>query len=526
MYEGSTLARRIDQVSRPHFEGNYHNVKAGVDYYFSKRTVAGVVLNGNLNDNDEDPRSNTNVNNLLDPSGNYRLLSNAANKRNSTNFTGNFNFKHTIDSTGREITTDLDYARYVNKSKTSLVTQSFNTGGDKTAPDVTLNGDIPSYINIYSAKVDYVHPFKSGLKLEAGAKTSFVKTDNSVEYVRNNGGGWVTDIDRSNHFIYEENINAAYAIFSKNIKKWDLTAGLRLENTVAKGHEITQDSSFRRNYTNLFPNVGMSYNASEKHQLSLSYSRRITRPDYDDLNPFVFFLDSLTYGQGNPYLQPQFTNNFELSHTFNRFLTTTINYTQTNDIITEMLKQETEKNITYQTKDNFSSMKQWGMAVMANVPVRKWWNANFYVNVFNNHYSGLYQNDPVEIQFTTLMANMNNTFSFGKGWGAELSGWYRTKGAEGILVANEMGALNAGITKQVLKKKGMLKMGVRDIFLTQRFSGYARYSDVDVDISSRRDSRQFNFTFTFRFGKTNIAPERRRTSGASDEQNRVNTGGN
>lgn len=201
-----------------------------------------------------------------------------------------------------------------------------------------------------------------------------------------------------------------------------------------------------------------------------------------------------------------------------------MNYTVTNDIITELLKQNTDKNETYQTRENFSSMKQFGIAVMANVPVKKWWNSNIYVNVFNNHYSGIYQTEPVDIQFTSFMANMTNSFTFGKGWGGEISGWYRSKGAEGLLVAYDMWAVNSAITKQLFKKKATVKLGIRDIFLAQQFSGYAKYSDVDVNIASRRDSRQFNLSFTYRFGKNNIAPERRRKSGASDEESRVKTG--
>ena len=526
--DNTTLKGSSDQLSRPHFKGIYHGVKAGMDYYFTKKTIAGVVVNANFNDNDEDPTSTSYV---RFPSGavDYKIGSRGDNSRKWTGVSSNFNFKHTFDSTGREITADVDYAFYNNKSNTQLTTQIFDANDVKNDDDIILRGDIPSNIDIYSAKVDYIHPFKSGIKLEAGVKTSFVKTDNQVEYLRNSGAGWTAD-DRSNHFVYEENINAAYAIFSKSIKKWELSAGLRVENTNATGHQIKSDSSFKREYTNLFPNVGLSYSAGEKNQFNFSYSRRIARPDYDDLNPFVFFLDSLTYGQGNPYLQPQFTNNFEVSHTFNKFLTTTLNYTQTDDIITQMLKQNTEKKVTFQTQENFNKMKQIGIAVMANFPVTKWWNMNIYTNVFNNHYTGIYQdgakNDAIDVQFTSFGGNMTNSFTIGKkGWTAEVSGWYRSKVAEGLLVANEMYAVNSAISKTILKKKGTIKLGVRDIFYTQQFSGYAKYSDVDVDITSKRDSRQFNLSFNYRFGKKNIAPERRKRGGASDEQNRVNTGG-
>jgi outer membrane receptor protein involved in Fe transport len=524
LYENGVLVRTIDQKSRPHFKGIYQSFKAGIDYNFSKKDVAGIVINGNFNTGDENPFSNTNIR-YLEGDSTKNFLSDGDNTRKSSNLSTNFNYKHTFDSTGREITADFDYVFYNNKSNTQLTTESFDNAGYKDGNNI-LSGDIPSEIKIYSGKIDYLHPFKSGLKLEAGVKSSYVTTNNRVSYLRSlDGSFWVNDA-RSNHFIYDENINAAYAIFSKGIKKWELSAGLRVENTVAKGHQVIDDSSFKRNYTNLFPNVGVSYAASEKHQWNLSYSRRVSRPDYDDLNPFIFFLDSLTYGQGNPYLQPQFTNNIEFSHTFKRFLTTTINYTVTNDIITELLKQNTEKNITYQTKENFSSMKQLGISLMANVPVKKWWNSNVYVNVFNNHYSGLYNFEPIDVQFTSLMANMTNSFTFGKGWGGEISGWFRTKAAEGLLIANNMGAMNAAISKQMFNKKGSLKLGIRDVFYTQKFSGYAKYSDVDVTIASQRDSRQVNLSFSYRFGKSNIAPERKRKSSATDETNRVNSGGN
>ena len=522
--ENKVLERSIDQLSRPHWNGYYHSAKLGMDYYFSKKDVAGVVVNINTNNNDEEPVSKSNI---RDANGNIesKFYSIGDNNRNSLNLSTNFNYKHTFDSTGREISADLDYVYYDNHAKNRLTTQSLDPDDNKVGEDVILLGDIPSLIKIYSGKIDYVHPFKGGIRLEAGLKTSFVNTDNQVDYLRNQGSEWMPDA-RSNHFLYKENINAGYAILSKTIKKWEINAGLRLENTVARGRQVRNDSSFKRDYTNLFPNVGIGFNASETHQFNMSYSRRISRPNYDDLNPFIFFLDSLTYRQGNPYLQPQFTNNVELSHTFKRILTTTINYTVTNDIITDLLKQNTEKNETYQTRDNFSKMTQVGIALMANYNITKWWSANAYVNIYNNHYVGLYNLDPVDIQFTSMQANMNQNFTLGKGWNWEVSGWFRTKGTEGLLVMNPMGALNSGISKQLFKKKGTLKLGIRDILFTQQFSGTVKYSDVDVKIASRRDSRQVNISFNYRFGKTNIKPERRRNGGATDEQNRVNSGGN
>lgn len=519
MIENGVLVRTMDQRSRPHWKGQFHNFKLGTDYYFSKKDVAGIVVNYGFNKNEDDPRSSTNIRNVQ---GDLlaRLYAYNANRRNSYNLTTNFNYKHTFDSTGREITADFDYLRYDMTGNNRMTTESRDQHDNKLGEDVVLRGHIPSLINIYSGKVDYVHPFKSGWKMEAGLKASFVETNNQVEYTRNSGGGWVPD-SRSNHFIYKENINAVYANFNRSIRKWEVSLGARVENTIARGHQLIGDSSFKRNYTNLFPNVGLSFNASEKHQWNFSYSRRLRRPDYGDLNPFIFFLDSLTYNQGNPWLQPQFTHNFELSHTFNRIFTTTINYTETNDVITELLKQNTEENKTFQTRENMSTMRQFGIALMANFPVGKWLNSNIYVNGYHNMYKGLYNNEPVNLKYNSVQINMTNTFTLGKGWGAELGGWATTKFLEGLLVARPMGALNVGFSKQVMQKKGNIKFGVRDLFYTQVFRGYALYSDVDVSLRSASDSRRFNISFTYRFGKSNIKPERRRSSSADDEASRV-----
>lgn len=527
-YKQDTFSGRSDQTTHRHNISNWHNIKLGADYYFTKKDVAGIVINSNINPWKNWQQSTSYVRDT-DHEVSSAFISDAFNSNKSGNIAANFNYKHSFDSTGREISTDLDYGYYKSRGKNFLSTEIYNADDSKRGNTILLDGLFPSVTKIYTARVDYVHPFNKSLKLETGAKTSSVDIDNDVVYKRDTSTGWFFDEARSNHFIYRENVNAAYAILSMSIKKWELTGGLRLENTHAKGTQVKGNSVFTRNYTNLFPNAAMGYTVNDKNQLGLSYSRRIRRPDYNDLNPFVFFLDSLTYGQGNPYLQPQFSNNIELSYTYNRFLTTTLNYTQTNDIITEILKQNTEKKTIFQTKENFSKMRQWGLTVTANKQMLKWWNMNVYANLFSNTYKGLYndgtENFPVKINVTGFMGNMTNSFSFAQTWTAELSGWFTNRISEGLLVGGDMGAMNVALAKQVLKKNGTIKIGVRDIFRTQNFNGYSRYADVDVSVLNdrKKDNRQYVISLTYKFGKNN-APARRRTGGASEEQNRVKSG--
>lgn len=529
-YKNTSFSGSSDQSTERHNRSNWHNLKLGIDYNFSKKDVAGIVITGNIN-----PWKNwqNSFSNLRDADGNVNtsLLSVAYNANRSRNINGNFNYKHTFDSTGREITVDLDKGYYKSDGTNFLTTRIYDPGEIQRGNTILLEGNLPSVINIHTAKTDYVHPFSKTMKLETGLKTAFVNTDNNVIYQRDSGTGWKTDQQRTNHFIYKENVNAAYAIFTASVKKWEFTGGVRVENTNASGTQKLNDSSFTRNYTNVFPNAGAAYSLNEINQFSFAYSRRIRRPDYNDLNPFIFFLDSLTYGQGNPYLQPEFSNRFELSHTHNRFLTTTFSFTQTDNIITQILKQNTEKRTTFQTTENFSRMRQFGISVSVNRQLAKWWNINVYSGVFNNNYDGLYndgiKNIPVSINVSRLDGNLTNSFNFANTWTGELSGWFNSNPSEGLLIARPMGAMNVAIGKQIWNKKATVKVGVRDILRTANFRGSSRYADVDLQVwnDRRRDNRQYTISFNYKFGKNNIAPARRRSGGAGEEQSRVKSGG-
>lgn len=518
------------QTSLRHNKNSWHNGKIGIDYYFTDKDVGGVVVSGNIN-----PYNNwrESASELYDAANNLNniLRSDAYNGGRAKNITTNLNYRHTFDSAGREMSFDLDHGYYHDRNNNALTTRVYKPDNTQDGNTVMLDGVVPSIIKIYSGKGDYIHPFNKSTKLETGIKTSFVSTDNNVLYQRNTTTGWYIDEQRTNHFIYRENINAAYAILTKSIKKWEFTAGLRMENTHAKGIQQQGDSMFKRNYTNLFPNAGIAYSISDKNQLSAAYSRRIRRPGYNDLNPFVYFIDSLTYGQGNPYLQPEFSNRIEMTYTFNRFLSFTVSHTRTNNIITQLLKQNTEKKTAFQTTENFSSRRQWGASVSVNKQMIKWWNLSLYTGVFNNLYKGVYiegtENTPVKININAVDANISNSFSFAKTWTGEISGWYASNPSEGLIIGRPMGAMNAAVAKQVFNKKGTVKIGARDILRTQNFSGYSRYADVDISVANNRrmDNPQYSLSFVYKFGKNNIAPQRKRGSSAADEQSRVKSGG-
>jgi hypothetical protein len=517
----------FDQESIMKRNSQQHNIKFGMDFYANKKTTAGIVFSGYLNPGHNNGKNTTllkNASNVIDSI----VFATNSEKRKSNNLSVNLNLRHSFDTTGKEYTIDLDYLNYYQDKNQFYENKYLNPDYSERLPMGELKGALPATVNIYSAKTDFTFPIKKTAKIEAGLKSSYVTTDNDALYQNNTPGGYVTDEGKTNHFIYKENINAAYINYNKQIKKWGFQAGLRAENTNAKGHQLGNstrpDSSFTKNYIDLFPTAYISFEANKKNTFSINYGRRIDRPSYGDLNPFYYFLDEYTYEVGNTLLQPQYTDNIEISHTYNGFLTTTINYSNTKNVFTDVLKQITSERKTFLTKENIATRTNAGLAVSAYFPVTKFLTTNIYSNVVYNNYKGELDGGYLNVDNVGFFGNISNQLKFKKGWSAEVSGFYMSKGIESQLVRDPMWRLDAGLQKQILKNKGTLKLSVRDIFASQNFTGYVNYQDIDVYIKSLHDSRTVSLTFSYRFGKPIQNQQRRKTGGASDEQSRVKTG--
>jgi hypothetical protein len=504
---------------------NNYNARLGLDYTLDPKTTVGFFVNGTLNRSTDDANSIGYIYNYGQLESTIRARSD--NARSFENVSGNVNLRRTLGKPGRELGADLDYIEY--NSGLNQHSNNFATDATTGIADAAymLRGILPSNIKIWSGKVDYTHPLGKTTKFETGYKGSIIRTDNNAPYESYNhtAGKWMDD-KRKDRFAYEENINAAYINFSQQWKKWGVQTGMRAEHTTSTGIQVLKGTEISRDYLELFPTVYTSYTANDKNSFVLSYGRRLDRPNYRDLNPFQDFLDSFTYNQGNPYLKPQFTNNIELSHNYKGRLNTTLNYTATNDIMNDILKQNDSTKVTYQTKENVAKLRNLGVAVSYNAPIRKWWTTSLYVNVFNSHYKGLVNNEPLDVSITTLMTNMNQQFRFGKGWSVEMSGFFRTRSqATGMFLIKPMGVLSFGAAKQVLKTKGTVKLSVIDPFKLQGTDVYVKHGNIDMLVTNLWDNRRVGLTFTYRFAKGQNVQQRRRTGSAQEEQNRIGTGG-
>ncbi|PWT70916.1 MAG: TonB-dependent receptor [Bacteroidetes bacterium] len=506
------------------------NAKLGMDYYLSSKTTIGFVASG-FSNNETDESTSTIY--LKNPSHSVDSIvySPSINKTKWRNGSFNLNFRHQFDSSGTELTADADYVRYTSGSDQFFHNITYDPNWNKINETI-LTGDLPSQIDIYSLKSDFTHFFNHALKVEAGFKTSYVSTDNQANYFNVINGEPIVDTTKTNHFLYRENVNAVYVNMSRQVKKWNFQVGLRMENTNYSGHQLgneytvnNNDSLFSRSYFNLFPTAYVSYQLNEKNQFSVNYGRRIDRPAYQDLNPFLFFLDQYTYQAGNPYLQPQYTDNIELSHTYKGWLTTTLNYSNTKNFFTETFEQDGHATIV--RNGNIGQRQNAGAAVSAQIPVKKWWTAIVYANVNYNKFEGMLYGENIHISATTFLINLNNQFHFAKGWSGELSGFYRTKGVEGQILIEPFGQASAAISKQLMKDKANLKLGFRDMFYTEKVKGQINFQQTEATFRNVRDSRQVSLSFTYRFGKPIKGSQpNRHSGGAGDESKRVKSGGN
>jgi iron complex outermembrane recepter protein len=515
----------VTSIQNTTFNGrnNNYTLKLGLDFYQNKKTTWGIVMNGFTFAGR--PR-NVGAQTFRRPDGSVESLlsSNSFTKADFSNYSGNVNYKHRFDSIGKEITVDIDYVGYTRHNKSILLTDSYDAPGGMNTSHSELRGNIPGTINIYSLKSDFTNPINKNVRFDAGIKMSYVANDNEIAYTRLAGNDWVKD-SRTNHFIYKELINAGYVSINRQWKKFSAQTGIRVENTIAKGRQVINDSPFTRNYLGIFPTVYLNYLLNKSHTITFSYGRRINRPNYQDLNPFVWFLDSLTYRQGNPYLLPEYAQNFELRHAYKSGITTVLNYSVTEDVISQILNQN--ERTTFLMPDNVSRLENIGLAITIPAKVNKWWNSNVFFNLFNNHFTGIYfnpgtnKNDPIDVQYTSYMLNVTNTFNFKKGWSGELSGWYRGRTVEQLAIADAMYFLTAGVQKNVMKGKGTLRLNLRDPFHIQKYSAYTKYSNIDVRIYNRWNNRSLTVTFSYRFGKSTVQQARRRTTGTNEEESRV-----
>jgi iron complex outermembrane recepter protein len=525
--QDGTLKSGFIQNSTIHKARDLFNLKVGMDYYMSKKTTIGFVLSSFYSDQ---LTTTPNFSTIKNPLGTADSTIQSYSKLDDmwANASLNVNYTYKIGKTQGEISANADYIFYDLQTKSSLQNSIYLPSGALKNQDEIV-GNLPGSFEIKAAKFDYSKPLKTGGTFEAGLKTSITKTNNVAKWANKIDKIEVPNYDLTNSFLYEENINAAYVNVNKSfktgIKKWAVQAGLRYENTITSGlqsgNPTKRDSSFKNDYNRLFPTIYVSYkmDTSDKHLLVFSAGKRIERPSYQSLNPFVLPLDKFTSFSGNPFLKPAFTYTAELAHTYKNVFTTTLSYSYEVDNITDVVENKT---VFFTRVGNVGTKIIKGISFDATLtPSKKWWTIQAHSDILNVKSSGPIFDQYLNSEGTNWTISGTNLFKINKLWNAELGGFYNSSSTFAQYVLVPTWSVRAGIQTKILKDKATLKFVLNDIFYRLRPGGViTALSNSTARYDSRADSRYAVLTFTYRFSQgqnLKIRP----SGGAETEQKRV-----
>jgi outer membrane receptor protein involved in Fe transport len=500
--------------------GNNNTAQLGMDFFLTPKQTLGFVANGSFNDGEFNTNSPVY---FMNGSGTTDSISTSKNHIGYGWQSKGANVHYTLDNgKGSSLTANLDYNRFNMSMPQSLTTNATDAAGNSLHDPRMQKGTQPSNIDIYAAKLDYTHPFKNQFKLSAGVKYSFVNSDNNSKFQIFQNDKWVNDPGNTNHFIYKENVNAAYASLAKTFKKgWSANAGLRGEQTITHTDQLSSDSVNKNDYFDLFPNLSLTKMINPNHILSLSYTRRIDRPDYQSLNPFIYYVDEYTYRQGNPYLKPQFIRSAELSYTFKQKYSAVLSYSHTNDIMTQVIRQVDSTHVTFQTMDNLSKLNNLTLTLGIPVVITPWWHTYNSLQGFYNQYKGVYNGFDLDKGYASFMLYTQQNFILPDGWKGDLTGMYKSTAISGPSIVSPMWMVSAGISKSLWKDKANIKLNVQDIFQSMQFKGKLNFGDINAHSQFHLLDRAANLTFTWNFGNRKIKVNQYKNTGIQQEENRL-----
>ncbi|NVM64315.1 hypothetical protein FHW88_002604 [Mucilaginibacter sp. SG538B] len=495
---------------------HYNNYRLGADYDLTPKHTIGFVVSGYSNSEKDLNDNRTIIGKQFGvPDSSLRTTSDI--RQTYKNFALNLNDRLKLDTNGQELSIDLDYSKFKNNSNAMYNTDYFLPDGSIQHEPQMLRNQTPSTISIYTGKADYTKPLTKTIKLEAGVKFSSVKTDNDLQAQIFSNGAYINDTTRTNRFIYTEKINAGYLNLNKQFKKFSVQLGLRAEQTRSTGNLIGS-TPVKRSYLNLFPSVFINQTINDKNEISFSYSRRIDRPGYDDLNPFVYYLDPYTYSQGNAFLNPQYTQNFELNYTYNKTINVSLGYSHTTDAITELILTEGKRS--FETHQNLQTQTGYNVNINTPFTITKWWEGNvnataFYLGFKSDTLAGQKFNDGQ----WAFQGRTTQTFKFA-GYRFEVTGDYQSSLTYGIYKIRPRYSVDMGVSKSFMEKKFNIKASCDDIFNIRRNDLSSQVVNNNFVIKQKNDTRVMRLTFTYNFGNSSIKMRQHR-SGADDEKGRV-----
>ena len=514
----------LDQKSYSSWTYQGHNFRGGADYYINKKHTVGFVVNGSLAERGGATNSTTPFG--IIETGEVEQILQADNRRgfSTDNLQANLNYQFSGEK-GTSLNIDADYGYYWNEGGLYQPNIYYDPSGEVVELERIFTDDQLTRIDIRTFKTDYETNLGNG-KLGAGIKWSDVETGNTYDFFSVIEEEKIKDIDRSSAFDYREKVAAAYLnYFTKLGEKYSISGGIRMEHTESDGilesEKENEINEVKRSYTDFFPSGGLTFEPNKKHKFALNYSRRIDRPGYKDLNPFEFKLDELTFQRGNPFLNPQYTNSYQVSHTYKYKLTSTLSYSHTNDFFAVVTDTTGERGSLI-SQQNIADARNIGLNVSYPFDVTKWWSVYSNLNLYHVAYDANIEGATIDLNQTTYNIYMQNSFVLPKDLKLEISGWYNSPSVWGGTFETEaMWSLDIGFKKSLLKDRGTLSVNLTDVFKTQEWEGFSEFAGLRITGKGGYDSRRLKFGLSYNIGNQQVKGARKRKTGLEDEQKRI-----
>jgi hypothetical protein len=516
--DGLSQMKGVTKVKTENLSG-----KLALDYDLSERTTVGFQY---LNDrNNPDFKSdirieNYNTQNELD----NVTTNNSFTDRGSQNQTYNAHLITKLDSLNRKLSFDVDYFNYDSKFDRNFIANNY--APDMTFVDINQSGRNISNQNIdnWSFKADTEHPLQT-LNLSYGAKMSFTNSVSDVVYYNTITGTPELDLNQSNLFKYTENNQAIYLNANKKLdEKWNFQMGLRLENTQTNGFSETMNQETENNYLKLFPTFYASYKKNDNNIFSLNYGKRINRPRFHLLNPFRIYINSNSYSEGNPFLRPSFSDNFELVHSYKEILRTSVFVNAITNGFGVLFTSNPDTNTQIVTRENYVKSLNYGIGESYSASLADWWsseNSLYFSGAkteFINDINATPSNS-LQIDFST-----NNTFLLGKTTKLQIDFTYTPAFKGGLYEVGYNSSFDIGFKQDLFNKTMQIAFLANDIFNTAYLKDFTSVVNGVKQVYDQTESNRFvRLSVVYNFGNKKINVKQR-DFGNKEENKR--TGGN
>ncbi len=440
-----------------------------------------------------------------------KLLS--KNRTPTDQLSGNLFYNFTSDSLTTKIDVQLNYSRY----KKSINGYQRNEYIDQTFDQ--LNGSNQTKYDLMNAQIDLNQKLSDKLSLEAGAKFSYVEMNYFNHYSAVDGSEFfISDSLMVNDFLYKEKITSAYSQFNYNLEKWNFLAGLRMENYQYDAISKINQQKNQDNYTNWFPSASINYQ-NKNHQYRLSYSKRIARPNYLTLNPYVQYIDAYTLDRGNPNLKPQFYDSFELNYIYKSKLSFGLYGYLYQDGFVNVIDYQTTENYNILYESNASKGSRFGFTASIPFEVGKFWTMQFGLDAYLETEKSNIQNYAYDGTGAGYEINTYHRFTLPDSWVISLNGFLTGRNNTPTGYNPMVYDFSGSIKKSLLKDKIQVVAGCNNILKKSMWNSHSTVNNVQTHWVNKWETRRFYLQLTYNFG-SNKEKKVKNTS-LSDEQNRM-----